>query len=522
LEEIKDMAQDRERIPLWLNKTFSPNLRALAEDSRTDVCVIGAGMAGLNVAYQLCRAGKSVMVLDDGPLGHGETGRTTAHLSNALDDGYKELERLHGGNGARLAAESHTRAIDEIESIVEREKISCEFTRLPGYLWVPPGGSLNDLQEEKKAARRAGLGVEMLPSLTIGGINFGPTLHFPNQAQFNPLKYLRGLLHSVLVMGGRVFLDTHADFFQGGKPAYIRTAAGIIVECEAIVVATNTPVNDRVAIHTKQAAYRSYVISGPVPKGAIPPALLWDTADPYHFVRLVEGDKDKDILIIGGEDHKTGQQEEGDVPYERLESWARELFPMLEKVSHRWSGQIMEPVDGLAYLGRNPLDKDNVFIATGDSGHGMTHGTIAGLLLRDLILGKENCWEKLYDPGRITPGAAGEFARENLNMAAQYRDWITGSDAPNESQIKAGEGAIVRRGLRKVAIYKGADGAIQEFSAVCPHLGGILSWNSVEKTWDCPCHGSRFNCEGHVLNGPAVSNMTSLHDEAEQIHTEVS
>jgi glycine/D-amino acid oxidase-like deaminating enzyme/nitrite reductase/ring-hydroxylating ferredoxin subunit len=516
------MPENSERTPLWLDNNLSPNLRALAEDSKTEVCVIGAGMAGLNVAYQLCRAGKSVMVLDDGPLGHGETGRTTAHLSNALDDGYNELERLHGRDGARLAAESHTRAIDEIESIVEREKMSCEFTRLPGYLWVPRGEFLDDLNEELEAARRAGLQVELLPALTIGSTNFGPSLHFPNQAQFNPAKYLLGLLHAVLAMGARVFFDTHADFFQGGKPAYVRTAAGIIIECEAIVVATNTPVNDRVAIHTKQAAYRSYVISGTVPKDAIPPALLWDTADPYHFVRLARCDQSKDILIVGGEDHKTGQPEDGDVPYQRLETWAREFFPMLQSVSHRWSGQIMEPVDGLAFLGRNPLDKDNVFIATGDSGHGMTHGTIAGLLLRDLILGRENSWEKLYDPGRITPGAAGEFARENLNMAAQYTDWITGSAAPDESEIEPGEGAIVRRGLRKVAIYKNPDGSLHEFSAVCPHLGGILSWNSAEKTWDCPCHGSRFNNEGHVLNGPAVSNMTSLHDDAERIHIEVS
>jgi Rieske Fe-S protein len=238
--------------------------------------------------------------------------------------------------------------------------------------------------------------------------------------------------------------------------------------------------------------------------GSIPRALYWDTADPYHYVRL-----SGDILIVGGEDHKTGQKDDGEERLRRLESWTRERFP-IGRVEFRWSGQVMEPVDGLGYIGRNPGDKQHVYVATGDSGHGMTHGTIAGILITDLILGRSNEWENLYDPGRKSIRSTGEYIKENLNVAKQYTDYLWPGEARSEDAIRPGQGAVVRQGLTKVAVYRDEAGTLHRASAVCPHLGCIVHWNSLEQSWDCPCHGSRFNVEGGVLNGPALGGLGSV------------
>jgi len=336
----------------------------------------------------------------------------------------------------------------------------------------------------------------------------GPCLRFPQQGQFHPLKYLAALSRSIQKEGSLVFTGTHVDRIEGGSAARIETRMGPVITANVVVVATNTPINDRVAIHTKQAPYLTYAIGGLVPAGAIPRALYWDTGDPYHYVRLAASDHAAtELLIVGGEDHKTGQADDSMERHGRLETWARERFPMLGKIKYRWSGQVMEPVDGVAFIGRNPLDADNVFIATGDSGMGMTHGTIAGLLMTDLILGRPNPWTTLYDPSRKTVLAADEFAKENLNVAKQYTSWLTGGDVSDVEEIEPGTGAVIRHGLSKVAVYRDSRGKLHERSAVCPHLGCIVAWNGTEKSWDCPCHGSRFDPHGRLLNGPANSDL---------------
>jgi Rieske Fe-S protein len=339
-------------------------------------------------------------------------------------------------------------------------------------------------------------------------------LRFPRQGQFHPMKYLAGLRRAITRDGGRIFTGTHADEIEGGASAHVKTSDGFTISAQAIVVATNTPVNDVVTIHTKQAPYLSYVIGARVPSGSITRALYWDTLDPYHYVRLQAvtaqsgGATGYDLLIIGGEDHKTGQADDAAERYARLEDWAHERFPMIEAIEFRWSGQVMEPVDGVAFIGRNPGDAENVYIATGDSGMGMTHGTIAGILLTDLIMERECSWVSLYDPSRVTLSSAGEFAKENINVAAQYvADYLTGGEVTSVEEIEPGSGAVIRRGLTKVAVYREEDGTLVERSAVCPHLGCIVSWNTGEKTWDCPCHGSRYDCYGRVFNGPANSDL---------------
>jgi glycine/D-amino acid oxidase-like deaminating enzyme/nitrite reductase/ring-hydroxylating ferredoxin subunit len=507
---MKDDAQATTSI--WMATANTPLQARLRDNIRTDVCIVGGGIAGMTTAYLLANEGRSVIVLDDGAIGGGMTGRTTAHLTNAYDDRYVEMEKLHGADGARLIAQSHTAAIDKVEELCHEEQFDCEFERLDGYLFVPPNDSTDILKDELKAAHRAGLvDVHVVERAPIESFDTGPALRFPRQGQFHPLKYLTGLTRAFTRHGGRIFSETHATKISGGSDARVETDLGASVTCDVIVVATNSPVNDRVAIHTKQAPYVTYVIGMQVPKGSVTRALYWDTPDPYHYVRL-QTDKHNDryeTLIVGGEDHKTGQENDGAERFARLEQWTRERWPQVGEVAFRWSGQVMEPVDGIAFIGRNPLDHDNVFIATGDSGQGMTHGTIAGMLLTDLLQGRKNAWEDLYSPSRITVRAAGEYASENINVAEQFADYVTAGEIKSVDELKPAQGAIMREGLSKLAVYRDDRGIVHQLSAVCPHLGCVVAWNSTEKTWDCPCHGSKYRADGRVYQGPANSDLTS-------------
>ena len=493
-------------LSVWVDTADVPTKSSLQSDLNCDVCIVGAGIAGLTTAYLLSLEGKTVVVLDDGPIGGGMTARTTAHLSNALDDRFYELERLFDESGSRLAAKSHTAAIDRVEEIIQTESIECQFERVDGYLFVPPNGRIKVLEDELPATHRAGLTkVKRLDRAPLSTFDTGPCLHFPQQAQFHPLLYLAGLVKAIERGGGQIFTGTHAATIEEGR---VETTNGHSIAAQSIVVATNTPVNDRVTMHTKQAPYTTYVIGARVPKGSVPKVLLWDAPEdlsaPYHYVR-VESRSDSDVLIVGGEDHKTGQQHDGAQRWGKLEQWARNRFP-IEEIEYRWSGQVMETVDSLAFIGRNPGD-DDIYIATGDSGMGMTHGTIAGILLTDLICERKNSWAELYDPARKTLGAAGDFAKENLNVAAQYTDLLTPGDVDSAEEIARGEGAVIRSGLSKVAVYRDEQGIVHSISAVCVHLGCVVTWNGAEKTWDCPCHGSRFDAVGTVINGPANTDL---------------
>lgn len=341
----------------------------------------------------------------------------------------------------------------------------------------------------------------------------GKCLRFPRQGQFHPLKYLAGLARALVRQGGRIFTGTHVTAMAGGDSARVEADSGYTVNTSNIVVATNTPINNLVTIHTKQASYTTYVIGARIPPGSVTGALYWDTADPYHYVRL-HSVGDHDLLIVGGEDHKTGQADDGAARLTRLEVWARERFPAISGIEYRWSGQVMEPVDGVAFIGRNPADSQNVYIATGDSGMGMTHGTIAGMLITDLIAGRRNPWVDLYDPSRKSLLALGQFVQENINVTAQYLgDYLSGGDVASVDEIVPDGGAVIQRGLKKIAVYRDMQGVLSQRSAMCTHLGCIVSWNSLEKTWDCPCHGSRYDRYGGIINGPANSDLSPVEEE---------
>ena len=504
------MSRRRERgsTSIWAATAGVEAAPPLTGDTQADACIVGAGIAGLTTAYELARSGRGVVVLDQADVCAGQTARTTGHLCDAIDDRFHELARLHGEDGARLAAQSHRAAVDRIEAICREENIDCDFKRVDGYLVIGENASDPDeLEKEHAAAQRAGLDVEWIDAPPGALSVFGRALRFPRQAQFHATKYMEGLARAVERHGGRIHGLARVVRVRGGADAGVETASGPRVQSRAVVVATNTPFNDRVTMHTKQSAYRTYVIALKVASDAVPEALLWDTLDPYHYLRTARIDG-ADWLIVGGEDHKVGQNDAPESAYSRLEGWTRRWIPAAGEVGYRWSGQVYEPVDALGFFGRNPGDDDNVFIATGDSGNGLTHGTLAGITISQLITDRPAPYADLYDPARINLRSAGEYLRENANMAAQYTNLVTPGEVDSVEAVPTGGGAIVREGASQLAVFRDADGQVFVHSAVCPHLGGIVSFNRAECSFDCPVHGSRFDArDGSCINGPAPKDL---------------
>ena len=507
-------------VSVWMDSGATPEYPPLTGGVECDVCVVGAGISGLTAAYQLAKEGRRVVVVDDGPVGGGESIRTTAHLASYQDDGLSYIEKAFGADGLRIAVESHARAVDEMERIARDEGIECEFARVDAILFLARGDRESYLDEELAAGRRAGLEIEKLPRAPLSFFDTGPCLRIGRQGQFDMARYLGGLARAVVKHGGTIHCGSHVEGIEDGAPCTVKVRGGATVRARDVVVATNSPVNDWVAMHTKQFAYRTYVVGLRVPAGSIPPLLLWDTAEVYHYVRLQKGPHavGEDVLIVGGEDHKTGQADDMEERWRCLEEWTRERFPMAGETLYRWSGQVIEPADYMGYIGRNP-GNEHVYIITGDSGQGTTHGTIGGLLCRDLIMGRENTWAALYDPARKpveSLSIIAEYTMENLNVAAQYRDYLTPGQVEEVGRIPAGSGAVLRQGTKKVAAYRADDGTLHLRSAVCTHLYCIVDWNHAERSWDCPCHGSRFSTTGKVLNGPATMDLAMIDPTPEE------
>ena len=501
-------------VSFWTDSVPAIRFQPLRQNLQTDVVIVGGGISGVMTAYCLSQAGKRVALVEDGYIGSGETGRTTAHLANALDDRFYELERIFGENISKLAGQSHGSAIDFIEQTVRDEQIDCDFRRLPGYLFPHPSDDEKNIEKEFGAALRAGLPVEKtdhIPGLLVQP--GAPGLVFHNQAQFHPLKYLRGMCDAIIRLGGQIYTETRASEIGGSG---IVTADGIKVLADFVVVATNAPVTSRFLLPMKQFPFRTYAIGALVEKGRLSQALWWDTGDrdadsdnpPYHYVRTESYNETHDLLICGGEDHPTGLADAGNLPeekrYDLLAAWARQYFPIGDVV-YRWSGQVMEPADSLGYIGHSPgITPDNVFLVSGDSGHGMTHGTIAGMLLTDLITDKENPWEKMYSPSRFNFIGKG---------AAWIKEWLTGfvqylthnpsdKDASKLAALRKDEGTIVKIHGDTYGAYRDGHNRLLLVSAKCTHMGCTVKWNNDEKTWDCPCHGGRYTFTGEVLNGP--------------------
>ncbi len=505
-------AQDGITVPIWTKSIELPEYPAPDGGVHAEVIVVGAGISGLTSAYLLAKQGMSVMVLDEGRIGSGQTERTSAHLASIIDDRFAFIEKQHDEETSRLAHESHATAINKIEQIIHDEEIACDFTRLPAYFFAGPDGDEKELDDEFEPAKRAGAQVQIVK--TIPALpHAGRGLRFDNQARFHPCKYLRGLAKACESAGVKIYTGRRVSDVKGADPKNDAPARVTfhdneqVLTADHVVVATNvpTPINDWVTIYLKQAAYRTYMVGLQVPVNAVPDALYWDTADPYHYARLLGEVVDGyDTLLVGGADHKTGQGADAS-HFDRLVEWTRAVFPEVGKETCRWSGQVVEPVDGLGFIGIAPTSGERVYVITGDSGMGLTHGTLGAMLIADLIAGRDNPWQKIYDPSRTPVNT--ELLSEIANTTKQYVDYISSGEIKSESDLEPGQGGIMRSGLSKLALYRDHDGKIHRMSAVCPHLKCIVHWNGVEKSWDCPCHGSRFDCTGRVVMGPAFSNL---------------
>jgi len=375
---------------------------------------------------------------------------------------------------------------------------------------MDPAEARDQCDTEYTAARQAGAAVERAKGVPLKGFEDAAVLRYPDQATFHPLKYLKGLARAIAEKGGRIFADSAVTKIEE-RPDGVRLTVegGGRVDAARAVFATNSPVNDRVALHSKMAPYRTYAMAFTLRRGTLPDALYWDMGDPYHYVRLHPGPGETDYLIAGGADHKTGEADDGDVRFEAVEAWIRSLVPGLGREVARWSGQVLDTIDYCAFIGRNP-GSQNVFVATGDSGQGMTHGALAGILLRQLIVGGGSPWEAVYDPGRKTPSGVMNFVRENVTAIKNFAEYMLPGEIESAEALSPGQGGIVRDGLRKIAACRDLGGSLHLNSAVCTHLGCHLHWNSIEQCWDCPCHGSQFAPDGAVLNGPAIAPLKKV------------
>jgi glycine/D-amino acid oxidase-like deaminating enzyme/nitrite reductase/ring-hydroxylating ferredoxin subunit len=494
---------------LWMSQEVgtAPKLEG---ELRCDTVVVGAGIAGLSVAYELAAAGQSVIVMDRGQLAGGMTSRTTAHLAPICDDGVSELEKLRGEKIARLFQESQAAAVDRIEAIVNSHNISCNFRRLDAFLFPAMGMETKEAKEQQDrefaAVRKTGTKVERVRGVPLKGFENSPVLRYPDQGTFHPLKYINGLIAAIKEMGGKLFQDSAVTKIEElGDSVVVGTDAGTVTAKQA-VFATNSPINDRVVLHSKMAPYRTYAMAFTIPRDAVPDALYWDMADPYHYVRLNPGPGTVDYLIAGGGDHKSGEADDGDVRFEAVEAWIRQLLPDLGKEVARWSGQVLDTIDYCGFIGLNP-DSKNVYVVTGDSGQGMTHGAMSGLLVRDLIVSGSSPWRDVYEPSRKPHSGVINYVKENITAIKNFAEYLMPAEIESADQLKPGEGGVIRNGAQKVAASRDKDGNLNLVSAVCTHLGCHVHWNSTEQCWDCPCHGSQFAPNGAVLNGPAIAPL---------------
>lgn len=499
-------------LPYWIESAPMPAFSKLERDETADVVVVGGGITGLTAAYLLTLDGRRVALLEREALATIDTGHTSAHLTMVTDDRLSGLVKRFGRDHAQAVWDAGLAAIAQIDSIVQDLDLDCEFAWVPGYLHSPIGQPAGDakrlFQKEAVLARELGFDAEFAEEVPFVG---GPGIRFDGQARFHPRKYLAGLAHAIADRGGMIFEHSAADTFKD-DPLSI-TSNGHTLTCGTIVLATHTPLVgnagmlDATLFQTKLALYTSYVVGGRVSKGRIPDALFWDTDDPYHYLRL-ESNGEHDIVIFGGEDHKTGQVHDTNQCFDRLE---RTLLSMIDGIgiTHRWSGQVIETPDGLPYIGETAPRQ---FAGTGYSGNGLTFGTLTGMMAADRILGRANPWRELFDPSRTkVVGGAWDYIKENTDYPYyMVRDKFAGAEARSMREVPRGAGKVIGAKGQKLAVYRDDHGKTLVRSAVCTHMGCLVNWNQAERTWDCPCHGSRFKPDGAVIAGPAEAPLSVI------------
>lgn len=497
------------RTSLWSDTEPAPVFPRLHGDLHTEVAVVGAGVTGVTVAALLAGEGVRVALIDMARIAGGESARTTAHLSVHLDAGYRTIAGKFGDSGARLAADAQRQALDIIAQLVAAQELDCGFERIPEYIYSEDPGDAEVLEDELAALRTAGIRARRVTEVPAP-VPARAAIELPDQAQLHPRRYLVPLAQLV-DRTGAVFERTRCLAIHDGRPCRVVTADGTVF-ARRVIVATHVPISTRVALHTKLAPHRTYVIAAPVaqPLGA----LVRDWARPYHYLRDYRSTEGV-YLVAGGEDHHTGDRVDAGERYRRLEQWTAERFE-LGPIAYRWSGQIIESADGLPMVGRSS-GSEHVLVASGFGGNGMTLGTAAALLLADTVLGRENRFAELFRATRVKPLAqARQAIGENVDYAAHLiGDRIDRGEVDDADEIPRGQGRLMRVGTRMAAVYCDRSGSCHYLSAVCPHLGCYVHWNPAEDSWDCPCHGSRFDARGEVLNGPATRDLEPIEDSGQ-------
>jgi glycine/D-amino acid oxidase-like deaminating enzyme/nitrite reductase/ring-hydroxylating ferredoxin subunit len=496
-------------IPYWISSAALPVFPQLSDNLHVDVVVIGGGITGITAAYLIKSAGLTVALMERGRAAQMDTGHTTAHLTSVTDVRLTDLVRHFGADHARAVWDAGRAAIDQIAATIAAEEISCGFQVVPGYLHAPLDERVDGtLREEADTARELGFDaeyVDRVPYVNRAGVRFD------RQAKFHPRKYLARLLEALPGDGSHVFEDTEAEEVAD-EPLRVK-AGQHTVSCEYVVIATHTPLAGKSTflsaslLQTKLTPYTSYAIGGKVPSARLPEAMFWDTADPYHYLR-VDRHQGFDYAILGGEDHKTGQAADTTACFHALDETFRALEPDVE-ITHRWSGQVVETNDGLPYIGET---SPRQFVATGFSGNGMTFGTLAGMMARDAALGRPNPWRELFDVDRTKlRGGTWDYLKENKDyLYYLVRDQVAAPASRSLRSLRRGQGALVDIDGDRIAAYRDERGVVTLRSPTCPHLGCLVAWNDAERTWDCPCHGSRFAPNGDVLAGPAESGLAEI------------
>ena len=498
-----------------MDSSPAPRFGALKEDIAVDVLVVGAGITGITAAYLLKRAGHSVALVEKGRCLAGDTSYTTAHLTCVTDTLLSDLVKNFGKDHAQAVWDSQLAAIDTIERTVWRERIKCQFDWVPAYLFNPssemrPDQEPVDLQQQADLAGELGFDAEFVNDIPLYNAQ---GLRYENQAKFHPRKYLIALLR--LLSNGKgchVFESTEVETIDG-TPITATTTSGPRIHCEHVLVATHVPLQGKTGLvsatvlQSKLAPYSTYAVAGWVPRGTVHEALYWDTGNPYDYMR-VDRKHDHDFVIFGGEDHKTGQVDDTGDCYDRLEHRLKTLLPGIA-LTHRWSGQVIETNDGLPYIGETA---ERQFVATGFAGNGMTFGTLSAMMFADHVMGEKNPWAELYDPGRTKiKGGLWNYIQENADYPYyMIRDRFAGQGGRSLRSLKRGSGEVIEIDGQPAAAYRGLDSQIHVLSAVCTHMGCYVHFNEAERTWDCPCHGSRFKVNGEVMAGPAETPLPQI------------
>lgn len=470
-----------------------------------DVVIAGAGISGLSCAINLQQAGLNCLVVEAENLGFGTTGGTTAHLNTFFDASYDQVIRDFGLSNAKLLAQAGKNANNRIKTNVSQFQIDCDFSSRPGFLFATNEKQTDALDNIYSASTQVGIEMEYTQHIPFP-IPFKKAVSVKDQAQFHPILYTSGLRDNFLELGGEYIRKCRVIAHEkSGDSLLVRTTLGEI-QAKNLIYATHTPPGKNL-LHFRNIPWRSYVMAVELAEGIYPTALGYDLEDIYHYYRSHQVDG-KSYLIVGGKDHKTGSHTDTNDSFVQLEKHIRQFYK-IKNVAYKWSSQYYEPVDGLPYIGRTPMGPDNVFVCTGYNGNGMIFGTLAGELIPDLILKNNSMYEELFDPRRIKPQAGfTKFITLNAHSASAWvQNKFAQVKAKNVEDLTEDKGELARIEKKPYAVYKETTGKVHAVSHSCTHMGCSVKWNNAEKTWDCPCHGSRFGINGNILNAPAVQPL---------------